>query len=525
MIKILEIQLNNFNNKKAIYHFLLSIKIAENLRDERNGAGREANLTLAYFEGNQLDSASFYAAKSHQTALRLNHKGLLTTTLRNLGRIQFAKGNSSKALDYYRQSLQNALRIDSNNKGYSAYIYNLMGAVYLKNSQTDSCIFYAKQALIYARMSTQNQRRNIESYTLLVDAYKSKKDFSQAFSYKERLDATKEELFGESNTQAIQTLLDQDQEQQKQLEIERIAYENQLKQYAFLASLGVFLLIGAILYRNNRQKHKANILLNEQKEKVEQALETLRSTQAQLIQKEKLASLGELTAGIAHEIQNPLNFVNNFSELSVELLQELGPPAPNGGAPDTPFGGWGAFLGDITQNLEKINLHGKRASSIVKGMLEHSRMSTGERQLTDLNVLCDEYLRLAYHGMRAKDKNFQADYELIADPNLPQINVVPQDIGRVLLNLINNAFYAVNAVRVLNPDSVFQNKFKPKVVVATKALPQWGGVGGVELTITDNGAGIPTDILPKSFSPSSPASAVRTKPTGEGIGAGSALSI
>ncbi|MFN8347771.1 MAG: ATP-binding protein [Spirosomataceae bacterium] len=256
-------------------------------------------------------------------------------------------------------------------------------------------------------------------------------------------------------------------------------------------------------------------ILSTQNELLEKQVEVrtaeLKASQAQLIQKEKLASLGELTAGIAHEIQNPLNFVNNFSELSVELIEEA--PRPPMGAnenwlpQEAPIGGWGPFFDDLSQNLEKINWHGKRASAIVKGMLEHSRMGTGERVLTDLNTLCDEYLRLSYHGMRAKDKNFNADYELIADPNLPKINVVPQDIGRVLLNLINNAFYAVQGVE------------NPKVIVSASSNDAITLSDGIVIKVTDNGTGMPEYIKAKIFQPF-----FTTKPTGEGTGLGLSLS-
>jgi signal transduction histidine kinase len=248
-----------------------------------------------------------------------------------------------------------------------------------------------------------------------------------------------------------------------------------------------------------------NELLEKQ---VEARTAELKASQVQLIQKEKLASLGELTAGIAHEIQNPLNFVNNFSELSVELIEELGPPSPNGGAPEAPFGGWGSFLEDITQNLQKINFHGKRASSIVKGMLEHSRTATGERKITDINALADEYLRLSYHGLKAKDNTFNADYELIADKNLPQIEVVPQEIGRVLLNLLNNAFYAVNERAKREAPN-----YQPKVAVTTKAI-----ANRLEVRIADNGIGIPDVFKSKIFQPF-----FTTKPTGEGTGLGLSL--
>lgn len=225
----------------------------------------------------------------------------------------------------------------------------------------------------------------------------------------------------------------------------------------------------------------------------------LKASQNQLIQKEKLASLGELTAGIAHEIQNPLNFVNNFSELSTELLDELSEELPE--ELKTPPSGVGGLLADITQNLEKINYHGKRASSIIKGMLEHSRQSTGERTLTDINQLADEYLRLSYHGIRAKDSNFNSDYKTDFDENLPKIEVIPQDIGRVILNLINNAFWAVKTVE------------KPLVMVKTEHTGNQ-----VIIKVIDNGTGISEDVKAKIFQPF-----FTTKPTGEGTGLGLSL--
>ena len=229
----------------------------------------------------------------------------------------------------------------------------------------------------------------------------------------------------------------------------------------------------------------------------------LRASQNQLIQKEKLASLGELTAGIAHEIQNPLNFVNNFSELSTELIDEMNEEIEKGDTLEVK-----AIAEDLKQNLEKINHHGKRASSIVKGMLEHSRMSTGERTLTDINQLADEYLRLSYHGLRAKDSLFNSDYELITNKILPKINVVPQEIGRVLLNLINNAFYAVNERSKLK-----EAGYQPKVTVTTKATENQ-----IQVHVQDNGTGISDATQAKIFQPF-----FTTKPTGEGTGLGLSL--
>jgi signal transduction histidine kinase len=240
------------------------------------------------------------------------------------------------------------------------------------------------------------------------------------------------------------------------------------------------------------------------------SLNNLKSTQAQLIQSEKMASLGELTAGIAHEIQNPLNFVNNFSEVSSELLDEMNDELDKGDIEEAKV-----ISKDIKQNLEKINHHGKRADAIVKGMLEHSRSSTGEKVPTDINVLADEYLRLSYHGLRAMDKNFNADYKTDFDPNLPKVNVVPQDIGRVLLNIINNAFQAIKNDE-LSPDSYRDknDEFKPLVTVSTKNLGD-----KIEISVRDNGPGIPDQIKEKIFQPF-----FTTKPTGQGTGLGLSLS-
>ena len=245
--------------------------------------------------------------------------------------------------------------------------------------------------------------------------------------------------------------------------------------------------------------------VNERTAELHESIEHLKTTQAQLIQSEKLASLGELTAGIAHEIQNPLNFVNNFSELSMELLQELQEAKDKGQEPELEE----ELLSDISQNLGKINHHGKRASSIVKGMLEHSRQSTGKRELTDLNQLTDEYLRLAYHGLRAKNNSFNSEYTLIVDENIPKIGVIPQDIGRVLLNLINNAFYAVYQRSLIDSKKLYH----PKVTVTTKAIDNQ-----IEISIQDNGTGMSEAIKTKVFQPF-----FTTKPTGEGTGLGLSL--
>jgi signal transduction histidine kinase len=241
-----------------------------------------------------------------------------------------------------------------------------------------------------------------------------------------------------------------------------------------------------------------------QAKEIEKAYIELKSTQAQLIQSEKMASLGELTAGIAHEIQNPLNFVNNFSEVNLELISELKEGMDKGDLEEAK-----KIAEDITVNEQKINFHGKRADAIVKGMLQHSRVSNGVKELTDINALADEYLRLAYHGLRAKDKSFNADFKIEPDENLPKVNVISQDIGRVILNLINNAFYAVSERKKQQQDG-----YKPEVKVFTNKSGN-----NIEIRVKDNGNGIPQYVLDKIFQPF-----FTTKPAGEGTGLGLSLS-
>jgi two-component system NtrC family sensor kinase len=249
-------------------------------------------------------------------------------------------------------------------------------------------------------------------------------------------------------------------------------------------------------------------------------LHSLRKTQRQLILAEKMASLGELTAGIAHEIQNPLNFVNNFSEVSNELIDEMREELTKGNDQLA-----SEIAGDIKQNLEKITHHGKRADAIVKGMLQHSRISNGLKEPTDINALADEYLRLAYHGLRAKDKDFNASMKTDFDETIGAINVIPQDIGRVILNLITNAFYAVDEKKKLAPpppkvgiESPLDH-YEPTITVSTKLVsPPSGGPGGVKISVKDNGPGISKKVLDKIFQPF-----FTTKPTGQGTGLGLSL--
>jgi two-component system, NtrC family, sensor kinase len=294
--------------------------------------------------------------------------------------------------------------------------------------------------------------------------------------------------------------------QKKALEKEKIKTQAEAEQKTIISSMKDELEV---------QVAQRTAELTKQKEELQHTLEELKATQSQLIQSEKMASLGELTAGIAHEIQNPLNFVNNFSDVNAELIDELNaerlkPKEERDEKLEN------EILNDIKENEQKINHHGKRADAIVKGMLQHSRKSTGQKEPTDINALCDEYLRLSYHGLRAKDKSFNATLKTDFDESVQNVSVIPQEIGRVLLNLFNNAFYAVSEKRKaesekLNAES---NRYEPTVSVSTKKME-----GKVQICVKDNGSGIPQNIIDKIFQPF-----FTTKPTGEGTGLGLSLS-
>jgi signal transduction histidine kinase len=276
------------------------------------------------------------------------------------------------------------------------------------------------------------------------------------------------------------------------LQVERMAKEKEIERLELI----------------EKQKSELETKVNERTSELNRSLQELKVTQSQLIQSEKMASLGELTAGIAHEIQNPLNFVNNFSDLNTELIDELKSELTNGNMQLAI-----ELANDIKKNEQKISHHGKRADAIVKGMLQHSRSSNGQKESTDINALTDEYLRLAYHGLRAKDKSFNVNMNTDFDESIGNINIIPQDIGRVVLNLITNAFYAVNE-RLEKAKAIGDKTYEPTVAVKTKNLGET-----IQICIIDNGGGIPQNVIDKIFQPF-----FTTKPTGEGTGLGLSLS-
>jgi len=418
-----------------------------------------------------------------------------------LGDIYLEKGNKNLAVKYFHKGVNTG--IEQKNMTGVSYCYNDLTRFYLAEKQKDSSLYYAKKNLeILHSMRSKNLGN---AYEYLYRTYELARKTDSAYKYQGLALATKDSSYQTTirSLADFQKLSFGAQLHAQELEKEKAAIQTKIRTYALLAGIAVFMLLAAIFYRNTRQKQKANIVLSQQKEEVQSALSQLKSTQSQLIQSEKMASLGELTAGIAHEIQNPLNFVNNFSEVSVELLAELKEEEEKGNKEDVI-----AIADDLTQNLEKIRHHGKRADAIVKGMLQHSQSGSGAKEPMNINALADEYMRLSYHGLRAKDKGFNAELITHFDWKLPKVNVIPQDIGRVLLNLFNNAFYAVN-----QKQKTAGVDYKPEVSVSSSSEN-----GYVIITVKDNGIGIPDSIREKIMQPF-----FTTKPTGEGTGLGLSL--
>ncbi|HLG38484.1 MAG TPA: ATP-binding protein [Chitinophagaceae bacterium] len=513
------------NQKKALELY----RKAKGVFDDKNliaddyhqdlSAWMEEAIGFAYFKLGQIDSANYYCRVSYKHSVELNIGWVQYLCLNLFGRIEQQKRNYHLALDYYRQSLPVAVEAH-----YIYMAYYSMALLFKQTGNKDSSIYYAKKSFEVAKGGAMFS--DIAEGSMLLTNIYEELDPKTALFYSRMAAAYYDSLNNLGKKAGFENIIAYD-EQQRQYEIEtaKTSYRNKVKQYALLSGLAVFLLIAFILYRNNRQKQKTNKIL-------ETTLANLRSTQSQLIQSEKMASLGELTAGIAHEIQNPLNFVNNFSEVNKELADELEQEIDKGNYTDVK-----AIAKNIKDNEEKINHHGKRADAIVKGMLQHSRSSSGQKEPTDINALCDEYLRLAYHGLRAKDKSFNAKFETNFDNSIGKINIVPQEIGRVILNLINNAFYACtelsrSAASLPCPEKIgtgaggFSESDKnktPTVWVSTSKIPPpvggGGGTGKVLISVKDNGPGIPQKILDKIFQPF-----FTTKPTGQGTGLGLSLS-
>ena len=534
---------------KAIENYNIALGLQKKLNDKNGIASALDNIASVYEDLGQYEKVNEYNLQAIDLFAQINDRPALGRIYINRGNFLQRQKKFDSAIIFYQKAIQIARELDI--KRTLAFGYGGIGELYLnvaKNGRDQYIIpdsfkigrtMLLQKAYKYFSGALELSKK-AGALSLLMQFTHSlsetealRNNYKEALSLYEQSTVYKDSIFNDDNKTKIATLENERLAEVKDKEIQLLNKENALQasehekketeakrvkniQYFTIAALGIVVLAAVIIallqYRNNKHRQKVNALLQQEKEKVEVTLAELKATQAQLIQSEKMASLGELTAGIAHEIQNPLNFVNNFSEVNTELIQELkseklkverNPNTEN------------EILDDITLNLQKISFHGKRADAIVKGMMQHSRANSGKKELSDINALTDEYLRLSYHGLRAKDSTFNVTIKTDFDPKIKKINIVPQDLGRVLLNLFNNAFYSVNEKKkaFAEPASL-QTGYEPAVLVSTRSLNN-----KVEIRIKDNGNGIEQKVLDKIYQPF-----FTTKPTGEGTGLGLSLS-
>jgi signal transduction histidine kinase len=496
---------NKFTYEKALTYYLKALELSEKLKDQNIMGGLLVNIGETYMNRNKDDSALYYFKRSLDAYKNTEN---IPYSLNDIGKIYTRKGNYVLAKQYHEEALSYAKKLTLQLDVVQSYLG--LGNTYYKNGEYQEALNAYKNARVTAT-ETSLKKELKDVYQGLALTYAGLNDFGNAYKYQTLYTNIKDTLFNVDIAQKVNNLQNNFDIQKKQGQIDILTKDKALQQLelkrqkfarnTLAASLLFVFIIIFILFKLYRKVGRRTLQLR-------RSLEDLKSTQAQLIQSEKMASLGLLTAGIGHEIQNPLNFVNNFSELNVELLQEL-EEGPFKKLTETDKIQAIDILADLTQNMQKITHHGKRADAIIKGMLQHSRASTGIKEPTEINDLVDEYLRLSYHSLSAKDKTFHAIMRTDFDRSLGKINIVAQDIGSVLLNLYNNAFYSVNEKK-----KKLGEVYEPKVSVSTKRINN-----KVEIRVRDNGNGIPQKVLDKIFQPF-----FTTKPTGEGTGLGLSLS-
>jgi signal transduction histidine kinase len=500
------------NTTQQVFHYREALRLGKQVGNAQRILLANLGLGRTYLDNNWIDSSLIFEKEAARIAQDPILKRFLPAIQSYIGALYFEKNEPALALENLYYGIQTANEY-GNPTGRLAQNYYRLTKYYLDTRNKDSALYYAlkfKQAMeIVGSVSLSTVDKGM-AYEYLSLAYKLNDQHDSAVSYQGLALTTKDSINNAriNSLAEFQNLNLQEQLRLRSLEKEQELYQSRVRSYGLLAGLLVFSVIAIILYRNNKQKQKTN-------RKLENTLSNLKSTQSQLIQSEKMASLGELTAGIAHEIQNPLNFVNNFAEVNTEMITEAREAISAGNLEDAE-----EILDMVAENEQKIHHHGKRADAIVKGMLQHSQKGSGVKEPTNINSLADEYLRLAYHGFKAKDKTFNATIKTEFDQSISNINIIPQDVGRVLLNLINNALYAVDEKKKKIGDG-----YEPLVTVSTRLLspsensPIRQSANSLMISVRDNGNGIPENIRNKIFQPF-----FTTKPTGQGTGLGLSLS-
>jgi len=540
------------NYPQSLENYFTALKMREELKDTLGISSTINGIGAVYFVQGKFDEALKQYQRALLLAKAIQFASGTETAYANIGEVFFRKGDFAEA----RANLLQALAINkvTDSKEIQAFSNSILGAIFLKEknfaqatdaylktiqhgvelssreyeirgnlglsevhlqqNKLEDALRYANEAITMAKQIGHNELLR-DGNELLSTIYEKLGNGMQALYHQKEFKRHADSINNQQTEQRTLNLAADYEYSKKELLI-RAEFEqkNTRKNWIiFSAFAGLFsaLVVALLIFRSRQKQKKSNLLLQKknaeidaQKTTLEKALTDLKAAQQQLIQSEKMASLGELTAGIAHEIQNPLNFVNNFSDVSTELIQEMIEEIQKGNYNEAT-----SLANDIKTNLEKILHHGKRADGIVKGMLQHSRTSSGVKEVTDINQLAEEYLRLAYHGLRARDSSFNAKFESNFDTSIPSTSIIPQEIGRVILNIVTNSFYAVNQKKQTSADT-----YEPAVTISTQKDGNY-----ISIHIRDNGNGIPEKIIDKIFQPF-----FTTKPTGQGTGLGLSLS-
>ena len=492
------------DQRQGLAYYFQALKIGQQLHDEYRVVIELSNIGLAYDLFSQLDSSQLYQERAYALARRLHTP--TNYILYGLGNVARKQGRFAQARAFYHESIIESKKVRHLRSLNFAYVG--LATLYQITGRSDSSVYYAR--LGYQAAQTNGFLRGVlNASTVLTQNFKRHGLVDSALKYQSLMLVMKDTLFGQEKVMRLQSLNYREQQRAQAAADSQAALKAHYRTYALLAGVVGLLALALLLGRHGRQQERA-------KEALERSLVELKTAQDQLVQREKMAFLGELTAGIAHELQNPLNFVKNFAEVSTDLVDEMsGSGEPRDLTRNTVLEQ--EILAGLKQNLQQISQHGQRATSIIRGMLEHSRTGTSQRKPTDLNALVEDSLRLAYQGLQAKERGFKAQLITSFAPELPLVLVVSLDMGRVLINLFTNAFHAVQQRQRQHAEVGSAGAgpaYQPEVMVTTAAV-----ASGVEIRIRDNGAGMSDQVRAKIFQPF-----FTTKAVGEGTGLGLSLS-
>jgi len=485
------------SHEEALTFYERGLALKEEIGDRRGMALALNNIGIIHIDLGRFDEGLGYYERALEIFEEAGDRNNTGRTLNNISEVYSGKGDHGRALEYADRSL--AIRQELGDKRGTAIAYNNLGNISRNLGEEEQALESYRLGLAMAE-EVGEQRLVRDILKSISGIHEGRGEYAEALEAYKGFKAAHDSLFNAESQSVIAELQARYKTQEQQQQIASLEYQREIQGLwrnlliAGLAGMGV---IAFLMYSRYRIKHRAH-------RKLEQAHEELKDMQVQLIQQEKMASLGQLTAGIAHELKNPLNFVTNFAGLSEELLEELVEKLKNGDRETAE-----ELAEDLLANNRKIGEHGQRADSIIRSMMQHASGSKGKREKTDLNRLVSDHIELAYNGKRAQVSDLQVEIERNLDDNLPEVELVPQEIGRVLLNLLSNALDAVREKELST-----EGKFEPRVTVTTRRAGR-----NVEIRVEDNGPGLPGELRDKIFEPF-----FTTKPTGQGTGLGLSLS-